>query len=44
MSQRTEVYRNWVEAYAGNHKLPFEWAEKGVRKEDYVCCAICAGW
>jgi len=36
LSQRTEVYRNWVEAYAGNHKLPMEWAEKGVRKEDYV--------
>ena len=36
LSQRTEVYRKWVEAYAGNHKLPMEWAEKGVRKEDYV--------
>jgi hypothetical protein len=36
LSQRTEVYRNWVEAYAGNHQLPIEWAEKGVRKEDYV--------
>ncbi len=35
-SQRSEVYRNWVEAYAANHKLPVEWAEKGVRKEDYV--------
>jgi hypothetical protein len=36
LSQRTEVYRNWVEAYAGNHHFPIEWAEKGVRKEDYV--------
>jgi hypothetical protein len=36
LSQRTEVYRNWVEAYAANHKLPIEWPEKGVRKEDYV--------
>jgi len=36
LSQRTEVYRNWVEAYAGNHRIPIEWAEKGVRKEDYV--------
>jgi hypothetical protein len=36
LSQRTEVYRNWVEAYAANHRLPVEWAEKGVRKEDYV--------
>src|SRR5882762_5653690 len=36
LSQRTEVYRNWVEAYARNHEFPMEWAEKGVRKEDYV--------
>ena len=36
LSKRTEVYRGWVEAYAANHKLPIEWAEKGVRKEDYV--------
>ncbi len=36
LSQRSEVYRKWVEAYAANHKLPVEWAEKGVRKEDYV--------
>jgi hypothetical protein len=35
-SQRTEVYRNWVEAYAGNHHFPIEWTEKGVRKENYV--------
>src|SRR5713226_3196515 len=36
LSKRTEVYRNWVEAYAANHQLPIEWAAKGVRKEDYV--------
>lgn len=36
LSQRTEVYRKWVEAYAANHRIPIEWAEKGVRKEDYV--------
>jgi hypothetical protein len=36
LSQRTEVYRNWVEAYARNHHMPIEWAEKGVRKEDHV--------
>src|SRR5215471_925860 len=36
LSRRTEDYRTWVEAYARNHKLPIEWAEKGVRKEDYV--------
>ena len=36
LSQRTGDYRNWVEAYAGNHQIPIQWAEKGVRKEDYV--------
>lgn len=36
LSRRTEDYRSWVEAYARNHKIPIEWAEKGVRKEDYV--------
>ena len=25
-----------VEAYARNHAIPIEWAEKGVRKEDHV--------
>jgi hypothetical protein len=33
---RTEAYQNWVEAFARNHDTPIEWAEKGVRKEDYV--------
>jgi hypothetical protein len=36
LSQRTTDYQNWVEAYARNHHTPIEWAEKGVRKEDYV--------
>jgi hypothetical protein len=36
LRQRTEVYRKWVEAYASNHHTPIEWAQKGVRKEDYV--------
>jgi hypothetical protein len=36
LSQRTTEYNAWVEAFARNHKLPMEWAEKGVRKEDYV--------
>src|SRR3979490_1123386 len=35
-SQRTNDYQNWVEAFASNHKIPIEWALKGVRKEDYV--------
>src|ERR1700719_794016 len=36
LSERTAHYQNWVEAYARNHHTPIEWAEKGVRKEDYV--------
>jgi hypothetical protein len=36
LSQRTSDYRDWVEAYARNHHIPIEWAEKGVRKEEYV--------
>jgi hypothetical protein len=40
LSQRTNDYRDWVEAYARNHKIPMEWAEKGIRKEDYVLPAL----
>ena len=40
LRQRTDDYRSWVEAYARNHKLAMEWAEKGVRKEDYVLPAL----
>ena len=36
LSRRTADYQNWVEAFARNHHTPLEWAEKGVRKEDYV--------
>src|SRR6516165_1342624 len=36
LSQRTADYQTWVEAFARNHRIPIEWAEKGVRKEDYV--------
>jgi hypothetical protein len=36
LSQRTADYQKWVEAFALNHDIPFEWAEKGVRKEDHV--------
>jgi len=36
LRQRTTEYNQWVEAFAGNHGIPTEWAEKGVRKEDYV--------
>lgn len=36
LGKRTADYQTWVEAFARNHRLPIEWAEKGVRKEDYV--------
>ena len=40
LSRRTDDYRTWVEAYARNHKIPMEWAEKGLRKEDHVLPAL----
>jgi hypothetical protein len=40
LSRRTDDYRNWAEAYARNHELPMEWAEKGLRKEDHVLPAL----
>ena len=36
LSQRTADHQAWVEAFARNHRLPIEWAEKRVRKEDHV--------
>jgi hypothetical protein len=40
LSLRTDDYRNWVEAYAGHQRIPMEWAEKGLRKEDHVLPAL----
>jgi hypothetical protein len=40
LRQRTNDYQNWVQAYACNHNIPIQWAEKGVRKEDYVLPAL----
>jgi hypothetical protein len=40
LSQRSNDYQRWVEAFASNHKIPIEWAGKGVRKEDYVLPAL----
>jgi hypothetical protein len=40
LSKRTEEYKAWVEAFARNHGIPVEWAEKGVRKEGYVLPAM----
>jgi hypothetical protein len=36
LSVRTNDYQTWVESFARNHQTPIEWAEAGVRKEDYV--------
>ena len=36
LMERTRVYQAWVAAYARNHALPLEWAQKGERKEDLV--------
>src|SRR5215469_13006483 len=36
LRQRTNDYHRWVEAFAKKHHIPLQWAEKGVRKEDYV--------
>ena len=36
LTQRTRQYQRWVETYALNHGVPMQWAEKGVRKEDFV--------
>jgi hypothetical protein len=40
LSRRTNEYRDWVEAYARNHRIPIEWAARGLRKEDYVLPAL----
>ena len=37
LSQRTTDYQAWVEAFARNHDIPIERAEKGVHFE---CCTI----
>jgi hypothetical protein len=36
LRQRTDDYHHWVDAYARKRNIPVEWAEKGLRKEDYV--------
>jgi len=36
LRKRTDDYHHWVDAYARKRNIPMEWAEKGVRKEDYV--------
>jgi len=39
LSQRTADYQAWVEAFARNHQLPIEWAEKG-RAQGRSCPAL----
>ena len=36
LGKRTAEYRQWVEAFARKQGIPMQWAEKGVRKEDFV--------
>jgi hypothetical protein len=36
LRERTDDYHRWVETFARHHQIPIDWAEKGVRKEDYV--------
>ena len=40
LRKRTDDYNGWVESFAHNHNIPIEWAEKGVRKEDYTRPAL----
>lgn len=37
---RTRIYQSWVEAYAINHTLPIQRAQKKVRKEEVVAPAL----
>ena len=36
LSRRTQDYIGWVASYARNQHIPVKWAEKDLRKEDYV--------
>ena len=36
LAQRTRDYQKWVEGFAAKRAIRIMWAEKGVRKEDYV--------
>ena len=43
LRQRTDDYHRWVDAFARKQEIPVEWAQKGVRKEEYVRPS-CTGW
>jgi hypothetical protein len=36
LRKRTQEYQQWVEAFARKQKIPIEWAQRGVDKEDWV--------
>jgi len=36
LAKRTNEYRQWVEAFARNHPIPFQWPQKNSKNEDYV--------
>src|SRR5260370_14922884 len=36
LRKRTDEYHRWDDACARNQEIRVEWAEKGIRKEDYV--------
>ena len=37
LSQRTTDYQHWVDAFARNHELPAQWAEKECGKKNTSC-------
>src|ERR1035438_7650498 len=43
LSKRTGEYRGWVVAFARNHKIPMEWAQKGSARR-ITCGPGCAVW
>src|SRR5262249_6012593 len=36
LAKRTADYQSWVEAFARNHRIPMQWAEKGLRKAKFI--------
>ena len=36
LAKRTNEYQQWVEAFARNHRIPIQWPEKDMKKEDHV--------
>jgi hypothetical protein len=36
LSEKTTIYKSWIESFVKNNGIPLEWAEHNVRKEDYV--------